>query len=251
MADCPDLNAKLEEAIQQVEETFVDALKDNLGGTSKDLDEAVKNLPPGPAEEQLKVLCAAITGSADSFNDARISCGFDPTGCLREVLDSGILGGTNPALAGAILAGATFVDAISGNLENPLISNGIFPSADIGVTPPTIPVDIDLPNFPAPPPSDDCPDPVNLLNEALQSAEETFLDLHKKATQKLSDEINDVLGGIGGLPTQVQASALCITAEAGFDIAGGLTASCSIDVGECIKQVLESGIFGAAISTLG
>lgn len=242
--DCPDPKKNIEDAINKVQDAYLSSQMDAMKNISDNLKNSVNNLPADkPVAEQLSVLCAAINGSADKFNDLRHSCNFDPTGCLREVLNSGVLDG-NPALAGAALAGAVFIDAITGNFEPPLVGP-IVPEAELGVTPPTPPANIDLPEIPAPPISDECPDPIDDLNTALKSAEDTYLNLHKSATEKLANEVDDVLGGIGGLPTEAKISALCVTAEAGFNVAGGLIASCSIDVGQCLKQVLQSGIFGS------
>ena len=242
--DCPDPIENLKEAVAEVDKTFLGLQKDALKSIANGLDDSVKRLPPdAPAAEQLQILCVSINASADKFNSLRASCNFDPSGCLREIINSGILDSGNPALAGAALAGAIFVDAITGNYESPI--TGAETGIEVGVTPPTPPAEISLPRYPEPSIPDECPDPVKDMNTALKAAEDTYLDLHKKATQKLSDDVNNVLNDMGGLPTSLQVSALCVTANAGFEIAGGLIASCNIDVGQCIKQVLQSGILGA------
>lgn len=239
--DCPDPIKNLEEAIDSIEEAYLTSQKDAMEGIGKNLDDSVDNLPAGaPPAEQLNELCVALGKTLDGFNSLRASCSFDPTGCLKQVVDSGVLGG-NPVAAGAALAAATFVDAASGNYTNPFTIPP--PSLGIGVETIQLPGGgVQIPDIPAPPPSEDCRDPISDLNEALQSAEETYLDLHKTASKKLSESINKFTGGLGGLPTSIQSNAFCVGANAGFDAAAALNTTCKIDVGQCIKQVLESGI---------
>lgn len=241
--DCPDPIQNLKDAIDSIENAYVDSQIDALKDIGSDLDNSVSNLPTGAtSDEQLKVLCAELRTSFDKFNNLRNSCTFDPTGCLKQVLDSGVLDG-NPAAAGAAIAAATFVDAISGQFTPPFTVPP--PSLGIGVETPNIPANVDLPDIPAPPPSDECPDPINDVNAALKSAEDTYLDLHKNAVKGLADSVSKFAGDLGGLPTQIKANAFCVGVNAGFDAAAALNASCQIDVGECLKQVLESGILGS------
>jgi hypothetical protein len=245
--DCPDPVENLKDAIDKVEEAYVTSQIDALQSIGDDLIDASNNPPPGTPDVQLQALCASIGAAADGFNDLRASCTFDPTGCLKEVADSGIFG-DNPALRGAALAGAAFVDAVTGNFTPPF--RVAPPSASIGITPSErlnpLPDSINLPDIPAPPPNPDCPDPIQQLNEALDSAEKTYLELHQKAADSIGKGINEITGGLGGLPTSAQADIACLSAAAGADAMASLGVSCSIDVGECIKQVLESGILGGA-----
>ena len=248
--DCPDPVENLNEAIEKIEEAYVDSQIDGLKKIGDDLYDASQNPPPGNSEEKLEALCASIAGAADEFNNLRASCTFDPTGCLKEVADSGIFS-DNPALRGAALAAATFVDAVTGNFTPPFQVPP--PSLEIGVTPEErlnpIPPDVSLPEFPEPPPSEDCPDPIQQLNDALESAEQTYLELHQRATESISQGIGELTNEIGGLPTNIKGTIACLSASAGYDAMGALNASCSVSVGECIKQVLESGILGGLSSS--
>jgi len=240
--DCPDPIKNLEDAINATEEAYVEAQINELKNIGSNLKDKTNNLPTGPSTKQLKVLCATIGTTLDSFNNLRNSCTFDPTGCLKQVLDAGVLEG-NPLDAGAAIAGATFVDAVTGNFTPPLTVPP--PSLDIDVQTPNFPVNVDLPEFPAPPPSDECPDPVSDVNQALQQAEDTYLDLHKGAANALADSIEKFTDDLGGVPTNIKANVLCVGINAGYDAGASLNASCSIDVGQCLKQVLESGILGS------
>jgi len=240
--DCPDPIKNLEDAINSIEEAYVESQIDGLRNIGDDLEKNVNNLPAGPASEQLEALCASLGTALDGFNSLRNSCTFNPTGCLQQVLDAGVLSG-NPLAAGAAIAGATFVDAVTGNFNPPLTVPP--PSLEIGIQTPNFPATVDLPEFPAPPPSEDCPDPVSDVNDALRQAEETYLDLHKKAATDFADSISKFAGDLGGVPASVKANALCVGINAGFDAGAALNASCSIDVGQCLKQVLESGILGS------
>jgi hypothetical protein len=242
--DCPDPNENLQEAIDIVQETYVDSQIDALKNIGNNLDDSVNNIPADkPAKERLHLVCVAVNASFDKLNSLRHSCNFDPTGCLRQVMGSGILDSGNPAASGAALAGAIFIDAVTGNFEPPLQVSE--PSLETNVSQPTPYTNIDLPEIPAPPPSDECPDPVADLNTALESAENTFADLHGQAAKKLSDDLSKSIGDLDGLPTNIKANALCTTINAGFDVASGIVASCNINVGECLEEVLESGILGS------
>lgn len=244
--DCPSIIKNLEEAIEAVEEAYVDSQIEALDNIGDDLINAAGNLPPNtPPEEQLQTLCVSLGGAFDGFNSLKNSCTFDPSGCLKQVLDSGVFGG-NPILAGAALAGATFIDAATGNFQPPFLVPP--PTAGINTGIPALPGgSISLPDIPAPPPNDQCEDPIKDLNEAIDSAEETYLELHKKATEEFGNAIKDFTGGLGGLPTDAKINAFCLGAGAGFDAAAGLSISCKIDVSECLKQVLESGIIGGLL----
>lgn len=245
MADCPDPIKNIEDAIESVKSAYVDSQIDALNKIGENLGQSADNLPPVTPTERKDLMCAALGTALQDLNGLRNSCTFDPTGCLRQVLDSGVLNG-NPIAAGAALAAATFVDAATGNFTPPLLVPP--PSVSIGVIPPSIPGDsINLPDIPAPPPSDECQDPVGDVNKALAAAEETYADLHQKASKAFANSINEFTGGLGGLPTNLKADVLCVGASAGYNAVADLSlGTCAIDVGECLRQVLESGVLGAA-----
>lgn len=241
--DCPDVIGNLEDAIESVEDAYFNSQVDAMKNIGEDMARASEGSISDVPADDIETVCAAAGGATDAFNNLKNSCEFDPTGCLRQVLDSGVLGG-NPLLAGAALAAATFVDAATGNFTPPLQVPP--PSLSVGIQEPSLPGgEIDLPDIPAPPPSDECQDPISDLNEALKSAEETYAELHKQAAKGLADTIDEFTGGLGGLPTDIQANAFCVGAGAGFDAAASLAlGTCQIDVGECLKQVLQSGVLG-------
>jgi len=241
MADCPDPIQNLKDAIAATEEAYVTAQIEGLKKIGENLGTAANDPSSGTPSEKLATLCASLGASLENSNQLRNSCSFDPSGCLKEVLDSGILDG-NPVIAGIALAAATFVDAVTGNYNPPFIVPP--PTASVGTTTPSFPVNIDIPEIPSAPPSEDCQDPIADLNAALASAEKTFYDLNKEATQKLSDTIKEFTGGLEGIPTSAQIDAFCVGASASFDAVAALNISCKIDVGTCIKEVLQSGIFG-------
>ena len=244
--DCPDIIKNLEDAIDSIEEAYVDSQIEALENIGDDLLNTVGDLPTdqGPTD-QLQVLCVGLGSTFDGFNSLKNSCTFDPSGCLKQILDSGVLAG-NPVLAGAALAAATFIDAATGNFKPPFLVPP--PTAGITTGIPALPGGgISLPDIPGPPPNEQCVDPIADLNAALDSAEETYLEFHKKASEEFGNAIKDLTGGLGGLPTDAKINAFCVAAEAGFDAAAGLSISCKIDVGQCIKQVLESGIIGGLL----
>lgn len=240
--DCPDIIKNLEDAVEAIEEAYFTSQVEGLKSLGDQLRDTSRNLPPGAPTEKLEVLCAALSTTFKGTNSLRGSCSFNPTGCLRQVLESGVLE-SNPAAAGAAIAAATFVDAATGNFTPPF--NVPPPSAEIGITVPSFPAEVSLPNIPEPPPREDCPDPISDLNTALESAEETYLKLHQDAVESFADSIDAFTGELGGLPSEIKADAFCVGANAAFDAAAALSASCNIDVGVCIREVLESGLIGS------
>lgn len=240
--ECPDIIKNIEDAIQSVEDAYFNSQLDALKGIGDELD-TIKQIPPTiPESQKTEIICATFGGVLDSFNNLRNSCTFNPSGCLKQVLQSGVLDGS-PVAAGAALAAATFVDAATGEFQPPLQVPP--PSVAVGITQPQIPGELNIPRLPEPPPLPGCQDPVRDLNAALDSAEKTWNSLHGQVAEGLTDSLDKFVGELGGLPTSIQANALCVGIDAGFGAAADIAlGTCSINVGECLKQVLESGILG-------
>lgn len=240
--ECPDVIQNIKDAIKSVEDAYFNSQLDALKNIGEDLN-TVNQIPPTiPPAQQTEIICATFGGALDSFNNLRNSCTFNPSGCLQQVLNSGVLDGA-PVAAGAALAAAVFVDAATGEFQPPLQVPP--PSLDIGITQPRIPGELNIPKLPEPPPLPGCQDPIRDLNLALGAAEETWNSLHKQVANGLTDSINNFVGDLGGLPTSIQANALCVGIDAGFGAAADIAlGTCKIDIGQCLKQVLQSGILG-------